>query len=314
MTTVQASACGKAILFGEHAVVYKQPAIAVPVTEVTATAIIGPLADDTPFTLVAPDLQQQVTLPDAPADDPLAVIVRKTLTQLQQSPPKATCLTLQSTIPLGRGLGSGAAISTAIVRALANFYNQPLSPAEVSALVYEVETLHHGTPSGIDNTVIAFDQPVYFIREQPIQRLRVATPFTLLIADTGRTAATREVVGYVRAQWQQTPELYEAYFAEIGVIAEQARHIIEHGYKDEAILGELMNQNQTLLSQMGVSSPQIDHLVQAARQAGVYGAKLSGAGWGGNVIALVESDDQATQVIDALQAAGAVAVIKTTVG
>src|SRR5205823_2861888 len=97
----------------------------------------------------------------------------------------ASRLTLLSTIPIASGLGSGAAVSAAIVRALSEYLDQPLTDADVSALVFETEKLLHGTPSGIDNTVIAYQRPVYFIKGQPPIPLKVAQPFRLLIGDTG---------------------------------------------------------------------------------------------------------------------------------
>ncbi len=176
MKTVQAKAPGKVILFGEHAVVYGRPAIAVPVLKVQATAKLKPPAAGEGFRIIASDLNRDYLLAQAEADDPLATIVRLTLQQLgQDRPPKAT-LIVTSTIPLERGLGSGAAVSTAIVRTLAKFLGQSLAPAQVSALVYEVEKLYHGTPSGIDNTVVAFEQAVYFIKNRPIQRIQAVFP------------------------------------------------------------------------------------------------------------------------------------------
>lgn len=310
MNPIQATAPGKIILLGDHAVVYGRPAIAVPVTHLQATAILQP--SEAGCHIIASDVGQAYPLTEAPANDPLAAIIFATLEHLGQTTPPNLQLHITSTIPLGRGLGSGAAVSTAIVRALAQFYNHVLPPAEVSALVYEVEKVHHGTPSGIDNTVIAFAQPVYFRRGRPIQRLTVQQPFSLLIADTGIVSPTHRPVGAVRRRWQANPELYEGYFDEIGVIVDQARVILEQGYVGLAALGQLMNENQELLATIGVSSPELERLVMAARQRGALGAKLSGGGWGGNMIALV-TPDKVEAMSQALTDAGAVAVMATTV-
>ncbi len=309
MSGGQATAPGKVILFGEHAVVYGRPAIAAPVFNVQATATVqsgGP-----GFRLIAADLQRDYLLTDAPANDPLAAAARAALAHFALPAPAAT-LTVHSTVPLGRGLGSGAAIATAVVRALADYLGQPLAPARVSALVFEVEKLHHGTPSGIDNTVIAFEQPVYFIKERPIQRLRVARPFTLVIGDTGVSAATHAVVGDLRRRWQADPQRYEGYFDEMAVLARQAKLTIEQDGFETASLGKLMNENHEILAQLGVSSPELERLVAAARAAGAWGAKLSGAGWGGNMVALTPPGGEAA-VQAALMQAGAVGVIVTPV-
>jgi mevalonate kinase len=198
---------------------------------------------------------------------------------------------------------------------LAEFLGQPLPTADISALVYEVEKLHHGTPSGIDNTVVAFEQPVYFIKGElrpTIRRLRVAQPFTLVIGDTGIVSPTHRSVGDVRRRWQADTGRYEGYFDEIAVIADQARVAIETGSLGIEALGKLMNENQELLESLGVSSPELERLIEAARQAGAVGAKLSGAGWGGNMIALA-SPEIAPSVAQALTEAGATGVIVTKV-
>ena len=304
-----ASAPGKVILFGEHAVVYGRPAIAAPVTQVQATATVEPAPPGSGLTLVALDLKKSLALATAPQDEPLAAAARLTLARLSTSEPDAT-LTVSSTIPIASGLGSGAAVSTALVRALAGFLGHTLEPAEVSALVFKVEKIHHGTPSGIDNTVIAYQQPVYFVHGQPIEPLTVRSPFTLLIGYTGTPSPTKKVVDHVRQHWQRKPARYDALFDQIGDIADEARRAIETG--DTDTLGLLMAENHKLLIELGVSSPQLDELVDAARFAGALGAKLSGAGQGGNMIALVENDCT-DDVVETLKREGAVEVIRTRV-
>jgi len=309
--SVQSSAPGKVILFGEHAVVYGEPAIAVPVTQVKCTATIEPASPGDGLTLVAADLGTRSTLAAAPERDPLAAAARLTLSHLSASVPDAT-LTVRSTIPIASGLGSGAAVSTALVRALARFLGHDLTPIEVSALVFEVERIHHGTPSGIDNTVIAYEQPVYFVRGETLGPvlMSVGAPLALLIADTGLPSPTRRLVERVRSEWQQDPVHCEALFARIGDIARAARHRIELGQVDS--LGPLMNENHTLLRELGVSSAVLNRLVGAARAAGALGAKLSGAGQGGNMLALIDAET-VDDVAVALMTAGAAQVIRTTV-
>jgi mevalonate kinase len=208
-------------------------------------------------------------------------------------------------------MGSGAAVSTALIRALAEFLGHPLSPDEVSELVYEVEKIHHGTPSGIDNTVIAYEEPIYFVRERPIERLTVGEPFTLLIADTGKPSPTGKIVGRVRRNREREPAHYDALFDQIGDIADEARNAIEGGNIED--IGPLMDENHELLIELGVSSSLLNELVETARLSGAMGAKLSGAGQGGNMIALVE-DDLAEDIAEALRDAGAVRVIQTQIG
>lgn len=307
--SIESSAPGKVILFGEHAVVYGQPAIAVPVTEVQATATIEPAPPGSGLTLVAPDLGTRFPLATAPQDEPLAAAARLTLAHLSAPEPDAT-LTVRSTIPIASGLGSGTAVSTALIRALAGSLDRPLHTADVSALVFEVEKIHHGTPSGIDNTVVVYEQPVYFVRGRPVERLTVGAPFILLIGDTGVRSSTKQVVEQVRRAWQRSSARYDALFDQIGDIADQARQAIEAGRVDA--LGRLMDDNHELLIELGVSSSELDELVEAARLGGAMGAKLSGAGQGGNMVALVE-DDYVEEVTEEVREAGAVRVILTRV-
>ncbi|OQY23314.1 MAG: mevalonate kinase [Anaerolineaceae bacterium 4572_32.2] len=306
---IKSSAPGKIILFGEHAVVYERAAIAVPVTQVRATATVEPAPAGSGLTLVASDLDRSVRLAVAPEGDPLAVAARLALAHLSTPEPDGV-LTINSTIPIASGMGSGAAVSTALVRGLAGFLGHALRPAEVSEIVFEVEKIHHGTPSGIDNTVVAYEQPVYFVRGRPVEQLAVGQPFTLLIADTGTPSPTGKIVAQVRWARQREPARYDALFDQIGDIADEARRAIESG--DVDALGPLMDDNHELLIELGVSSPRLDDLVEAARFAGAMGAKLSGAGQGGNTIALVE-DYLAEEVAEELRETGAVEVIRTNV-
>ena len=309
-----ASAPGKIILFGEHAVVYGRPAIAVPIADVRARATIETAPPNSGFRIVAPDLERDYLLIDAAPDDPLAKTVHITLEHLGQNHLPDAALHVSSTIPLGRGLGSGAAISAAVVRATVDFFGKTISTETVSNLVYEIEKLYHGTPSGIDNTVISYEQPVYFIKGRPVQRLRVANPFTLIIGDTGIVASTRELVGGVRQRWQVDTQRYEGYFDEVSVIVRHAKIIIEQEGMSVQALGKLMNENQELLENIGVSSPELEQLVKAALAAGAWGAKLSGAGGGGNMIALVPPNAEIVAAVsNALTMAGASAVFTTEV-
>lgn len=318
--SVKATAPGKIILFGEHAVVYGQPAIAMPVAHLRATAEITPNPSLGGRVLLhAPDVGEDVWLDQAPAGHPLAAAVRifaQNLPPAEQNLLSNLNITVHSQLPIASGLGSGAAISAALIRALAGLVNRPdyATPAQLSRLTYEVERLHHGTPSGIDNTVVSYEQPVFFQRlaggEVKIEPFAPHTPFTILIGNTGIAAPTKESVGDVRRQWQVNPAAFEALFNECGWIARQARTALETG--QIAHMGELMNQNQAVLEKMTVSSPELERLITAARSAGAWGAKLSGGGRGGNMIALVP-EELVEQVKEGLWAAGATGVWQTVV-
>ncbi len=308
------TAPGKAILFGEHAVVYRRPAIAVPVTQVQARAEVEDASSGSGITILAPDLGREFQPLHVEAGDrdalALAHTVRHTLMRLGRPVDLDLRITVSSTVPIGRGLGSGAAVATAMVRALAAHLGGYLTARDVSDLVYQSEIVHHGTPSGIDNTVIAFGKPVYFIKGQREDVFWPGRAFWLVIGDTGLFSSTREVVGDVRRRWQADRAAYEARFDAIGAIAERARQAMIDG--DIVELGRLMAANQRELQAIGVSSPELERLVTAAVSAGALGAKLSGAGRGGNMIALVE-EGRRDAVRVALTLAGAQAVIVTQV-
>lgn len=308
MKAARAAAPGKVILFGEHAVVYGHPALAVPVSQVQAQASVEP--GGAAFAIEAVNLRRRYALEAAPAHDPLAAAARLVLARAGLSRPPAGLVRVESTIPIASGLGSGAAVCTALVRALALALDLDLTPAEVSALVFETETMLHGTPSGIDNTVVAYQQPVFFVRGQPPVPFHVGQSFCLHIADTGRPSPTRVAVGDVRAAYQREPARLSALFDEIAAVVNAARAHIESG--QPAALGPLMTRNHELLRALSVSSPELDDLAARAIAAGALGAKLSGAGRGGNLLALV-TPATSTPVRAALLAGGAAGVIETQV-
>jgi len=302
---------GKVILFGEHAVVYGRPALAVPVAQVKAEAVIEPARPGEELLLIAQDLGQEIHFNGAQPQDPLVVAARLTLAELGLTELPPWRVVVRSSIPIASGMGSGAAVSAAIARALANAAGQPLSPSALSSIVYQVEILHHGTPSGIDNSVICYEQPVYFVRGQAPNTFSIGRTFTLAIANTGIASPTRAAVADVRRAWEGETARFDALFDRIASIVEQAKAAIMGGVPEA--LGTLMDENHALLCEIGVSSPALDGLAEAARRAGASGAKLSGAGRGGNLIALVTAETQEA-VVSTMRAAGAADVIVTTVG
>ena len=346
-------ASGKIILFGEHAVVYGQPALAVPVNELFAEAEVSniPRAG---IWVNAPDigLHEEPFGRLAP-EHPLATVINSVFSTLgiviaseaKQSPTQRGGLPrrertaprndvdgikikITSTIPIASGLGSGAAVSVAIIRALSAHLGQPLDDEQVNEIAYEVEKIHHGTPSGIDNTVVTYGKPVFFAltpgplakhtrkgapsgRGEPIiKTLHVAKPFTIIIADTGIPAPTKKSVADVRKLWKQNPQKMNVLFAAVGSIARTARQSIEGGFSER--LGPLMNENHRILREMDVSSPELDRLTEASLRVGAFGAKLSGGGRGGNMIAL-STKENAPAIAEALMKAGAKNVIVTEV-
>ncbi len=303
------SAPGKIILFGEHAVVYGYPALAVPVIQVQVTATVSQNARGGVW-IEAPNIDLSSKISDLAPDHPLVSAVKSVFSSLEIVRPPACTVYIQSTIPVAAGLGSGAAVTVAILRSLSEFLGKPLPDEQVNRLAFKIEKLYHGTPSGIDNSVITFARPVYFHKGHPNKTFRVGAPFTIVIGDTGITAPTKESVGAVRDLHQADPQRWDKVFRQVGDLVWDARQAIERG--DLIDLGRLMDANQVLLRKLTVSSMELDALIDAARIAGALGAKLSGGGRGGNMIALVNHED-APAVAEALVSAGAKRTIITTV-
>lgn len=307
---LERSAPAKTILCGEHSVVFGRPAIAVPVSTMRARASVLPGPAGSGLVIRALDLGREWVLRNVRPDQPLVRMAQLVLESLESPEPDAI-MTLSSDVPVASGMGSGAAISVAVARALSAFLGSELPPEVVSALTYEVEKIHHGTPSGIDNTVIAYEQPVYFVRGAPPETFHIHSPFHLLIANSGITASTRDSVAEVHQRWEAAPSYYNVIFDCIGAIVQAAREAVEQGALQA--LGMLFNENHELLARMRVSIFELDRLTDAAREAGALGAKLTGSGHGGNIIALVEPDT-VDAVRQALVAAGATATWHAEIG
>ena len=126
-------------------------------------------------------------------------------------------------------MGSGAAVTVAVLRAFSASIGHPLTDEQISSLVYETERIYHGTPSGIDNSVITYARPIYFVKGKPVEILAVKNAFTLVIADTGLKSPTALAVGDVRQAWLQDPQHFDQLFDSAGAIAEAGREAIESG-------------------------------------------------------------------------------------
>ncbi len=304
----RASAPAKVILFGEHAVVHGQPAIAVPFPALRAhVEILGDAAalefrSYSGAMLAAPHLPQE-------SDPQLLQMLLTILRRLALDAP-AVSIRLRSEIPQACGFGSGAAIATALTRALAGHARLPIDDSCLNDIVFETESIFHGTPGGIDNAVVVHERALCFTKGKDPSPVRIAHPIELLVADSGDRCATHIPVSAVRRQLQQNPGRTTAILEDIGAIVERALKVLASDRPPA--LGPQMNENHDLLARLGVSSAMLDKLVRAALCAGAFGAKLSGAGRGGNVIALVEESCSADVGL-ALQEAGAKQIWKLNI-
>ncbi len=287
MEEVTASAPGKCILTGEHSVVYGLPALAVAI-DIRAKVTVKSYENGA--TLIhAKQFNKKVCLPLKPDRNltidkdlqPIYVSVVKTLEFLKIK--DGVEVLIDSSLPEASGLGSSAAVSVATVKAVSEFFGIHLKESEISTLSFESEKIVHGSPSGIDNTVSVYGGGILFKRGR-ILKVKTSNNIPLIIGDTLKKRSTGGMVSKVRENYLKYTAIFKPILAAIGKISLQAKKFLEAS--DFHKLGELMNINQALLESLGVSSIELEKLVYAAREAGAYGAKLTGAGGGGCIVAL----------------------------
>lgn len=305
--TAAGKAPSKLILLGEHSVVYGQPAIAVPLRRPSAEALAHKTSSGSPAVLCLRDFDLDWSPGEddsAPEIRPFAELLKALRARHSEIPEKGWKLEVRSDIPIGCGLGSGAAVSVAAVGALCACHGLGCGRRAASELAYEAEKVHHGTPSGVDNTVIAMGRPVLFKKgSEPELVDPPRAPVHLVVGYTGRRHKTSEVVSDVAKAREADAPKYDAIFSEMGRIARDGLSAFRLGRFPD--LGRLMDCNQGLLELIGVSSPELKKLITAARAAGALGAKLSGAGRGGCMAALAADGESARRIRGALEAAGA---------
>ena len=312
MPAIISQAPAKTILFGEHAAVYGFPAIAVPINTLSlrVSFFAKPGQAQGMWLIRNKDTGTAAFLSDLPESDPVRKIIRFAVSELNIQQLPAAELLLSSTIPIASGLGSSAALAVALIRGVSQFLGFNLPPQRISEMAFEMEKIQHGNPSGIDNSVIAFNQPLFYVKNQSVEFLTFKSPLTIVLANTGIPSLTREVVGEVRSKRESEPEKIDALLSEIGQIALKAREKLVQ--TDLTEVGCLLNENHVLLQQLGVSCPELDCLVDTARKTGALGAKLCGSGKGGNMIALT-NPDRAESIRKALLASGAIQAITAEV-
>ena len=273
----------KIILIGEHAVVYGYPAISLPLLEVKVTCRVVPAA--TPWRLFE--------------EDTLSMAVYASLEYLNITDAYIRCQ-IDSAIPEKRGMGSSAAISIAAIRAVFDYYQAELPHDVLEILVNRAEMIAHMNPSGLDAKTCLSDQPIRFIKNVGFEELAMDLSAYLVIADTGVYGHTREAIQVVESKGKEAlPFLYA-----LGELTRQAEEAIKA--RDAVMLGEILTKAHGNLKEIGVSSLEADALVDTALQHGALGAKMSGGGLGGCIIALVADYHQAQDLAERLEEKGAV--------
>ncbi len=290
---------GKVILFNEHFVVYGVPAIASAI-DMETVAIIEPskrfrLNDERKETpgYKKEKLEQQ--------KDSLERMIKAVGVDISKNPIK---ITLKGDLIAASGIGASAASCTAIARTLSSYFDLDFSDERINEIAYEGERGYHGTPSGIDNTAATFGGLIWFetAKENKIERLDIEKPVEIVMGNTGIVADTKKAVAGVRKRKKENPSQYEKIFKRAGDLASNARDVlIAH---DLEKVGRLMDENHGLLQKIGVSSEKLDFLVELAREKGALGAKLTGGGLGGYMVALTPGKELQEKIANAMENKG----------
>lgn len=291
---------GKIILLGEHSVVYGYRAIAAPLGLAIRAEVTRP-AEKSELVISGWDSDPAAHNPaGAELAHRVAVHIANRL-GVVDSPVRVEVF---PELPRASGLGASAALAVSVIRALMHSFGLRLTDGEISQLAFECEQLVHGTASGIDNTVATFGRTILFRRADTgneIEELATPAPIPIVVGLTGVRSLTADTVARVRTGWEKNPQHYEAIFSEIDDLVGSGAEAFRRG--DLASLGEVMNLNHGLLNALQVSSPELETIVDLARRSGALGAKLTGGGGGGAMIAIAEPD-RIHSVADTLDAAG----------
>jgi len=306
------SGFGKAILFGEHFVVHGVPGI---VSAVDSAADAEAKKNGKGITVEderkgAKGYAEKKKLQQKES-------IERMLKAMNIDPQKISLkIWLGGNLPGFSGIGASAASSVAIARAIAEELGMYLSDEKINEAAYEAEKAYAGNPSGIDNTAATFGGLIWFKKNlgggaNTIERLSIREPVEIVIGNTGIVANTKAMVAGVGERKKRHPEKYGALFGQAEDLAFKARKALEAF--DLKQVGRLMNENHRLLQEIEVSCKELDHLVDLAREHGAFGAKLTGGGGGGCMVALTPGKDPQEAVAAAMENEG-FKVLRTKIG
>jgi mevalonate kinase len=301
---------GKAILFNEHFVVYGIPSIVSAIGNYTVAKVepydkSGFNLDDK--RLATPKYKEEKLSQQTESFD---LMFKKMGLDLSKNGVK---ITLEGNLVAASGIGASAASCVAIARALADSYELDLSDEQINEIAYEGEKGYHGTPSGVDNTASTYGGLIWFQKGEKnvIDRISLLNPVEIVIGNTGKVTDTKAAVDGVKQRKEKNLKKYQEIFDR----AENIAYLAKRAIQDRAYtnLGKLMNENHKLLQQIEVSSRELDFLVSIARDAGALGAKLTGGGLGGNMLALTPGKELQNKVATAIEKEG-FQTVKTVIG
>lgn len=294
------TAHGKIILIGEHSVVYGKPAIALPFPAANVEVIIKQIVGES-------------FIQCSYFEGPLSKIPHS-LENLKETI-KAVCkelnrdmngmnISISSLIPPERGMGSSAAVASALIRALFHFFGETLEEEKLLDFIEVSEKIAHGNPSGLDARVVSGENPLYYLKGQMPKPFNLEVSGVLIAADTGLKGQTKEAVEDVAKLLKNSKRKTKQVISSLGDLTKKARKAIEND--DVHALGIILSKTHEQLSELTVSNEKLDILVKVALKYGALGAKLTGGGRGGCMIALAQTVEQAKTIANELMKAGAV--------
>ena len=292
-----ATAASKVILFGEHAVVYDKHALAVALPGAVRALAVESTEGNS---IRCPDWETTQGV-NAKTETALSQM-RQCIQQELGVGQRQFSITIRTRLPGGKGLGLSAAVAVAVTRAIADAAELEIDDERVNAIAFECEKLSHGTPSGVDNTIACFASPILYRRAGTpvLTPLELREPPPLVVAIGHQTGETRRMVDGVRQRREEVPQPFDDIFRQIDALAVAGAEQLQAADYDK--LGASMNLCHGLLNALGVSTPELEFMVQLARDAGARGAKLTGAGGGGAIVALCPG--RKNKVVEAFRAAG----------
>jgi len=306
------SGFGKVILFGEHFVVHGVPGI-VSAIDSTADAVVKKNVE----TIDVKDERKGSKGYAKEKKLQQFESINRMLKKMKLNPNTVGLnIWLGGSLPGFSGLGASAASSVAIARAIAEEFVLSVSEQEINAIAYEAEKAYAGNPSGIDNTAATFGGLLWFEKNltggpNRIEEISLEKPVEIVIGSTGIVANTKAMVEGVAERKKAYPQKYNPLFKQAKGLAINARTAIQNF--DLIKVGELMNNNHRLLMEIGVSCKDLDDLVVIAKETGAYGAKLTGGGGGGCMVALTPGKKLQENVAKAIETEG-FEVLRTKIG
>lgn len=294
----EVSSAAKLILAGEHAVVYGRRALGLPIPRALRAEVF---TSKSLLTIRVGDWQLDYDAgDDADHRSPLGMLVDTILSIAGLDVPRGH-IEVSCQIPFAAGLGGSAALAVVLIRALAKLSGKVFDADHVNEMAFACEKLAHGTPSGVDNTLATFASPLLFSPNAThrCQDIAIGKPLQLVIAFSGIKGVTSDLVARVADRRERQKTAFEAVFDQIDIEVDTCLAALQTG--DVRALGDSLNICHGLLNAIGVSHPELEKMLHIARTAGALGAKLTGAGGGGSIIAIC--DGNADAVAQALRQA-----------